>query len=144
MSAANPSYKPSEGKREEFRKYLEKNGVMDALTRVLVNLYEETEKPEDALEYIRDKLAIIAGLETNKELLIKLSEVEDKVIDLEAQLAGGKTGEGEPEGGSISPLAEEAPAKGQPEKTEENEPAPCLKLPSLEENPENASVQSQK
>lgn len=68
MSASNPSYKvcflnrprhnfygvflqPSEGKREEFRKYLEKNGVMDALTRVLVNLYEEVDKPEDALEY---------------------------------------------------------------------------------------------
>ena len=41
---------PSEGKREEFRKYLEKGGVMDALTNVLVNLYEEPEKPEDALE----------------------------------------------------------------------------------------------
>lgn len=68
MSTANPSYKvsvlviikfynyqkllqPSEGKREEFRKYLEKNGVMDALTKVLVNLYEEEKKPEDALEY---------------------------------------------------------------------------------------------
>lgn len=41
---------PSEGKREEFRKYLEKTGVMDALTKVLVSLYEEPEKPEDALE----------------------------------------------------------------------------------------------
>ncbi|XP_066255901.1 c-Myc-binding protein homolog [Euwallacea similis] len=144
MSAANPSYKPSEGKREEFRKYLEKNGVMDALTRVLVNLYEEAEKPEDALEYIRDKLAIIAGLETNKHLQIKLGEAEGKVKDLEAQLATGKTGEGEPKGGSISPLAEETPAQGQPEKTEENEPAPSPELPSPEENPENAAVQPQK
>lgn len=42
---------PSEGKREEFRKYLEKNGIMDALTKVLVNLYEEVEKPDDALQY---------------------------------------------------------------------------------------------
>jgi len=39
------------GKREEFRRYLEKCGVMDALTRILVSLYEETEKPADALEY---------------------------------------------------------------------------------------------
>lgn len=47
-SATN--YKPSENKREEFRKYLEKTGVMDALTKVLVCLYEEPDKPEDALE----------------------------------------------------------------------------------------------
>lgn len=41
---------PSESKREEFRKYLEKTGVMDALTKVLVSLYEEPDKPEDAIE----------------------------------------------------------------------------------------------
>lgn len=40
-----------DSKREEFRKYLERAGVMDALTKVLVSLYEETEKPDDALEY---------------------------------------------------------------------------------------------
>lgn len=42
---------PAEGKRDEFRKYLERTGVMDALTKVLVALYEEAEKPENALEY---------------------------------------------------------------------------------------------
>jgi hypothetical protein len=41
----------NEAKREEFRKYLEKNGVLDALTKVLVGLYEEPDKPNDALEY---------------------------------------------------------------------------------------------
>jgi hypothetical protein len=30
---------------------LERAGVMDALTKVLVSLYEEAEKPDDALEY---------------------------------------------------------------------------------------------
>jgi len=30
---------------------LERGGVMDALTKVLVSLYEEAEKPDDALEY---------------------------------------------------------------------------------------------
>lgn len=38
-----------ESKRDEFRRYLEKAGVMDALTKVLVGLYEEPEKPNDAL-----------------------------------------------------------------------------------------------
>lgn len=42
---------PIDSKREEFRKYLEKAGAMDALTKVLVMLYDEPEKPADALEY---------------------------------------------------------------------------------------------
>ncbi|KAK3749549.1 hypothetical protein QZH41_007289 [Actinostola sp. cb2023] len=41
----------ADSKREEFRKYLEKAGVLDALTKVLVNLYEEPEKPSNAMEY---------------------------------------------------------------------------------------------
>lgn len=30
---------------------MERAGVMDALTKVLVSLYEEAEKPDDALQY---------------------------------------------------------------------------------------------
>ncbi len=40
-----------ETKRDDFRKYLEKAGVMDALTKILVGLYECPEKPNDALTY---------------------------------------------------------------------------------------------
>ena len=35
------SVQTTEQKKEEFRKYLEKNGVIDQLTKVLVGLYEE-------------------------------------------------------------------------------------------------------
>jgi hypothetical protein len=45
----------SEAKKEEFRKYLEKTGVVDQLTRVLVGLYEETDKPPNGVEYIEFK-----------------------------------------------------------------------------------------
>jgi len=126
MTTPNPSYKPSEGKREEFRKYLEKNGVMDALTRVLVNLYEEVDKPEDALEYIRDKLAVIAGLETNKQLQMKIEDAEEKIKALEAQLQA--SGDGEPSAEATGG-AEEAPSAV---KTEEPEPEQT----SPPENPE--------
>lgn len=44
-------YRVSESKREQFRRYLEKAGVLESLTNVLVALYEETEKPNNALEY---------------------------------------------------------------------------------------------
>ncbi|CAD2216498.1 hypothetical protein AGDE_02307 [Angomonas deanei] len=50
------SYRSSEAKKEEFRKYLESNQVVDALTRVLVNLYEEPEKPDQPVEYIKKVL----------------------------------------------------------------------------------------
>ncbi|CAN0348881.1 unnamed protein product, partial [Ectocarpus sp. 13 AM-2016] len=45
--------KTPESKKEEFRKYLEKSGVIDALTKVLVGLYEEPERPPNAVDYIK-------------------------------------------------------------------------------------------
>ncbi|KAJ0982384.1 hypothetical protein J5N97_010639 [Dioscorea zingiberensis] len=45
-----------EAKKEAFRKYLESSGVLDALTKVLVALYEESDKPSSALEFIQQKL----------------------------------------------------------------------------------------
>lgn len=46
------SYQSSETKKEEFRKYLEKTNVIDILTKALVNLYEEPERPEKPAEFI--------------------------------------------------------------------------------------------
>ncbi|XP_009397695.2 uncharacterized protein LOC103982484 [Musa acuminata AAA Group] len=45
-----------EAKKEAFRKYLESSGVLDALTKVLVALYEENDKPSSALEFVQQKL----------------------------------------------------------------------------------------
>uniref|UniRef100_A0A2P2JGF2 c-Myc-binding protein homolog n=1 Tax=Rhizophora mucronata TaxID=61149 RepID=A0A2P2JGF2_RHIMU len=45
-----------EAKKEAFRKYLESSGVLDALTKVLVALYEQNEKPSSALEFVQQKL----------------------------------------------------------------------------------------
>ena len=44
------SYQTTDSKKEEFRKYLEKGGVIDEMTKVLVSLYEEPEKPSNAVE----------------------------------------------------------------------------------------------
>lgn len=48
--------KSIEAKKDEFRLYLEKTGVVDQLTRVLVSLYEETEKPQNTMDYIKKNL----------------------------------------------------------------------------------------
>ncbi|KAI4478165.1 PREDICTED: C-Myc-binding protein [Polistes canadensis] len=85
------TFKSSDSKREEYRKYLERAGVMDALTKVLVSLYEETEKPNDALEYIRKNLGDITenNLEINtlkKELddaKAKITELQEKLVKYE-------------------------------------------------------------
>lgn len=81
------AYKPADSKREEFRKYLERAGVMDALTKVLVSLYEEPEKPNDALEYIRENLGDITenGLEINT-LKKELDDARAKIVELQAKL----------------------------------------------------------
>ncbi|XP_034253139.1 c-Myc-binding protein [Thrips palmi] len=50
------AYRPVDSKREEYRKYLERAGIMESLTRVLVSLYEEQDKGIDALEYVRSHL----------------------------------------------------------------------------------------
>ncbi|XP_033211444.1 c-Myc-binding protein [Belonocnema kinseyi] len=86
------NYKPIDAKREEFRKYLEHAGVMDALTKVLVSLYEETEKPEDALEYVRKHLGGITESSSNTDALRKeLDESQAQVTELKAKLAKFET-----------------------------------------------------
>ncbi|KAH0946599.1 hypothetical protein HN011_010462 [Eciton burchellii] len=77
------------GKREEFRRYLEKCGVMDALTRILVSLYEETEKPADALDYIRKNLGTIIENDTSEmdNLKKELEESKAVILDLKTKLS---------------------------------------------------------
>ena len=82
----------TEGKKEEFRKYLERSGVIDQLTRVLVGLYEEPEKPQNAVDYIKKCLGApsdndVEALRTeNEELKSKLLEMEKKVESLTNEL----------------------------------------------------------
>ncbi|RVW34188.1 c-Myc-binding protein [Vitis vinifera] len=50
------SLEEKEAKKEAFRKYLESSGVLDALTKVLVALYEQNDKPSSAVEFVQQKL----------------------------------------------------------------------------------------
>lgn len=63
------SYTSINQKKEEFRKYLEKNGVVDSITKVLVSLYEEPERPSDPLE-----LSIIITCEYSYIIAISFSK----------------------------------------------------------------------
>ncbi|KAI6648666.1 hypothetical protein LOD99_7893 [Oopsacas minuta] len=88
------SQNKAENRREDFRKYLEKSGVVDAMTKLLVGLYEEPEKPEDALDYVRkqfqggpiEEVDVIALRNERDELSIKLKEAEDRIKELEQKV----------------------------------------------------------
>lgn len=87
--------RPDDSRREDFRNYLERAGVMGALTRVLISLYEEPEKPDDALEYICKSLGGIT--ETNVELeglKKELEEAKAKISELKAKLVKYEAEEG--------------------------------------------------
>lgn len=59
---------------------MERAGVIDALTKVLVSLYEEPDKPEDALEYLRKHLGTDGGED-------ELETARARIAELEAEIA---------------------------------------------------------
>merc|ERR1712046_257005 len=82
-------------KKEEFRRYLERSGVIDALTKVLVGLYEEPERPANALDFIKMTLGAPTGVDVealkaeneqlrkkNEEMAAKIEEMSKKVSSL--------------------------------------------------------------
>ncbi|XP_057539420.1 uncharacterized protein LOC130817622 isoform X2 [Amaranthus tricolor] len=70
-----------EAKKEAFRKYLESSGVVDALTKVLVALYEQNNKPSSALEFVQQKLGGPTVAEYEK-LQAEMSELQAKYSEL--------------------------------------------------------------
>mmetsp|Transcript_2921 Transcript_2921/g.4475 ORF Transcript_2921/g.4475 Transcript_2921/m.4475 type:complete len:95 (+) Transcript_2921:118-402(+) len=87
------SYQTPESKKEEFRKYLEKSGVIDALTRVLVGLYEEPERPQNAIDYIKRYMGAPANVDVdairneNEEMKAKIKELTRTVEELNTSLS---------------------------------------------------------
>lgn len=86
------AFQTTESKREEYRKYLEKSGVIDQLTRVLVELYEEPNKPENAIDFVKKYLGSPSDVDldslkvehsklkkTNEELHMKLKAVDSEL-----------------------------------------------------------------
>ena len=84
--ASSKNIKTPDSKKEEYKKYLEKNGVTDALTKVLVGLYEEPERPPNALDYIKKHLSGVNEIDAlkkeNDELKKKIQNLERTIGDL--------------------------------------------------------------
>ncbi|NXA43536.1 MYCBP protein, partial [Eudromia elegans] len=73
------SPKAADSKREQFRRYLEKSGVLDTLTKVLVALYEEPEKPNSALDFLKHHLGASSPETPEIEALrLEAAELKEK------------------------------------------------------------------
>ncbi|KAG7160984.1 c-Myc-binding protein-like [Homarus americanus] len=77
-----------DSEREKFRTYVEKSGVMSALTNALVHLYEEPEKPNDALTYLKLTLGTMNHEEKHVQMLEeKIKEQKATIDNLNAENA---------------------------------------------------------
>merc|ERR1712029_573334 len=131
----------------------EKAGVLELLTKSLVSLYEEPEKPNDAVNYLKksvggtdgDKVEIDKLQTENTELKAKIAALEESQAKLQAKLTelekAGGSGDSAPKEDDKEPApmeesvetpaaAESAPA----------EPAPAEPAPT-EEAKETASTE---
>ena len=79
------SAQTTEQKKEEFRKFLEKTGVIDQLTKVLVGLYEEPEKPQNAVDFIKRSLGAPQESDVD-QLKAENEELKRNVIELQKRV----------------------------------------------------------
>ena len=85
-----------EQKKEEFRKYLERSGVIDQLTKVLVGLYEEPEKPSDSVAFIKKCLGAPSDTDIdvlradNDDLKSQHADLQRKIDTLQSEIEAEK------------------------------------------------------
>ncbi|XP_055375126.1 arginine kinase [Condylostylus longicornis] len=76
-----------EAKREQFRKYLERCGLIDSLSRALIKLYEEQNKPDDCIRYVRKYMCdSCPDDEDYDELKENYEKLKLKIVELEEEL----------------------------------------------------------
>jgi hypothetical protein len=90
-SSSNSNIGNDYSKKEEFRKYLEKTGVLDALTKTLVGLYEEPERPANAIEYIKRYIGAPQNVDMDG-LRRENEQLKAELEKLRAAAAGGVGG----------------------------------------------------
>ena len=91
INKINLLIQPTEGKRDEFTSYLEKAGVVENLTEVLINLYEETERPKFPTEYIKANLKSSDAKDNeailqNNKIREENRKLKQRIIELERNI----------------------------------------------------------
>ncbi|XP_059619455.1 c-Myc-binding protein homolog [Phlebotomus argentipes] len=116
------AYKPIDSRRDDYRKYLERNGVMETLTKVLCKLMlqYESDKQDDAIEFIRKNLGD-AVYETDliSSLRSQLEESRKEIEDLKRQIRDLKEGKPPVVEEAVSPREEPAVEEKSPDENKE-------------------------
>jgi len=77
-----PEKEKDKDEKEEFRAYLKRTGVLDALSKVLTALYDAPVRPEDTQKFLKEQLGPLIGVDIpklekeNAELKSRLKAVE--------------------------------------------------------------------
>lgn len=83
------SFKPIDGSKEDFRKYLDRKGVLDAITKVLIKC--NSDRPENAIEYLLDNLGErLKDKDTIARLENELNDARNEVETLKREIAALK------------------------------------------------------
>ncbi|KAI5705168.1 hypothetical protein M8J76_001345 [Diaphorina citri] len=103
-------------KKAEFRRYLESSGVMDAIVKSLVQLYQQAERPADPIEFVRNQLGCVAGDSSGgggcEEKDKKIEELNKTIEEMTSKLS-----KYEPVEGAHEPAASAAPVAAPPAET---------------------------
>jgi cell division septum initiation protein DivIVA len=65
---------------------LEKTGVIDAITRALVALYEAQERPQNAIDFVKEYLGAPVGVDV-EELKATIQAQKEEIEQLKRQIA---------------------------------------------------------
>merc|ERR1739838_34370 len=136
-----------DARREEFRKYLEKEGILESLTKVLVALYEEPDKPLDALSFVRNNFAS-SEMQTmraqvdnltkeNEQLKTKVSTLETDKTALEKTISDME------EAAAKEEKKEESIASPKPVSPKPASPKPIEEGEVSNETPQETSVSAE-
>lgn len=79
------NFKPIDGSKEDFRKYLDRQGVLDAITKVLIKC--NSDRPGNAIEFILDNLGErLKDKDTITRLEIELSDARNEIELLKQEI----------------------------------------------------------
>lgn len=102
---------PIDNRRDEFRRYLERTGLIDALNKVLVNLFHENEKPENTVDYLCNNIGDVrADKDTIEALKAELAKARKEIELLKKNLPSS----------DILPSAEDIDSTNKTEEATEN------------------------
>lgn len=96
------SFKPIDGSKEEFRKYLDRKGVLDAITKVLIKC--NSDRPENAIEYLLDNLGErLMDKDTIARLENELNDARNEIEMLKREITALKVNVSTGTGNAVSP-----------------------------------------